>query len=466
MMKMRNIPPSLTIPILLEPCKRRIEQWITSTTTHDILSLNAIELPRHAKIIVGTRCSSGGLGLPTNEPDTAPIAILCATLTAIRTLREIYTKAYPDGHLLLVLMRIFLSPEECPPDQFPLKDDIVLAKDKFIQIMELPLTTTLEELVVNSRTIQSSTTEKIAKDATSTIYHLLRTNQDRAGFLSQSSPGAACALMALPTDDVFKISPKAFSMLLRMKLFLSDNPCNLLTPLNYPSILLQDPYFRCPFCKHFNAKLCLSHILICPGRGLNIARHNKVTELFLKLLHKSGFQYAIHEPPPISNLTNKRTDIELRSLINNKAYDIAIPSPQATIYVEKAALRALHTAITKNEEKEKKHQEQHEVANCEYISIILESTSGAFLPRTLEEIAALTAIHPSNHHPPHNSFTVTDSFSYWTHAIAIAVVSSTMENLLDARRRSAELLYKVYGPHTQLNTTNNPNILQTTPNFV
>ena len=114
---------------------------------------------------------------------------------------------------------------------------------------------------------------------------------------------------------------------------------------------------------------------------------------------KTKKKYAIHEPPPISNLTNKRTDIELRSLTNNKAYDIAIPSPQATIYVEKAALRALHTAILKNEEKTKKHLEQHEAANCEYISIILESTSGAFLPRTLEEIAALTALHPSNHHP-------------------------------------------------------------------
>ena len=172
----------------------------------------------------------------------------------------------------------------------------------------------------------------------------------------------------------------------------------------------------------------------------------------MKLLQKSGFQYAIHEPPPISNCTNKRTDIEIRSATNNKAYDIAIPSPQVSPYVEKAALRALHTAVLKNEEKNLKHLANHLTANCEYVSIILESTTGAFLPRTLEEIAALTALHPNNYHPPHNSYTITNCFSYWSHVISIAVVRSSMENLLDAQQRSKKILYNLYGNPTPFNS--------------
>ena len=138
--------------------QKKIEQWILSSTKPEHPSLNTLELPYHAKIIAGARCASGGLGLPINEPDTAPIAILCATLSSIYTLRGIYTEAYLDGHLLLSIMKAFLSTTDLPSEYFPFKEDLIKAKEKYIQIMDLPQDTTLEDLVANAGTIQSHIT--------------------------------------------------------------------------------------------------------------------------------------------------------------------------------------------------------------------------------------------------------------------------------------------------------------------
>ena len=76
------------------------------------------------------------------------------------------------------------------------------------------------------------------------------------------------------------------------------------------------------------------------------------------------------------------------------------PLKQSATRLPLAATNALHAATHKDNEKRKKHEETRLQVDMNYVSIILE-TSGAYLPRTLEEIAALVALRPEYDHPPH-----------------------------------------------------------------
>ena len=70
--------------------------------------------------------------------------------------------------------------------------------------------------------------------------------------------------------------------------------------------------------------------------------------------------------------------------------------------------------------------------------VIIEST-GAIHPRMIREIQSLVTLSDQRQ-PIHHSFTIRNSFQYWTHYISISAVRGTMGKLIEARKNAQSIL--------------------------
>ena len=301
---------------------------------------------------------------------------------------------------------------------------------------------------------QAMATSALSKLNKNKIFSLLKNDENKAQFRSQTSPGAACVLMALPTDKQFKLSSQEFALLMSTRTFaFQPDPIGYPSPTQYPLLSANQLSFECPFCRFNGGTLTYEHILVCPGRGANIIRHNEIIYIFLQLLNFAGVQHTVREPKNISIGTNKRTDILTSHNQMRRRYDLAVISPNVPSNCKKAALEPFHAANTKFKEKIAKHFRAYAAEDADFAPLIIEST-GAIHPRMMREIQALVTLSDQSQ-PIHHSFTIRNSFQYWTHYIAIAAARATMRKQVEARKHAyikvARLLndYRLHSIHAQ-----------------
>ena len=252
--------------------------------------------------------------------------------------------------------------------------------------------------------------------------------------------------MTPPTDKPFYLSSEEFSTLINTRIFgTSPDPIGYPTPNQYPTLSAEALTFDCPFCKFKNGSLTYQHILVCPGGGGNIKRHNECIYLFQQLLTIAGIPHTIREPKNINTSTRKRVDIITSHINAQRGYDLAIVSPNVPTYCHRASKEQFYAAQSKFNEKITKHQPAYTAENADFIPLILEST-GAIHPRTLSEIGALISLAGQTPHPTHHAFNIQDNYQYWTHTISIAAVRATINKQIIARSKAHNLVQQLLMP--------------------
>ena len=430
---MRQVRPSLVLPHLVASFQKDTMNWLQQTSAQSAHIPNIIPLNDVSILIAATRCSEGGLNLPLNLENIAPLAYLTATLSNCNTIRKIYNNA--NNHIINALLDEFLGLPIDAADQYIIescneKIDLLKALQKFSEITGL-YDHTLETVSSMDNLSQAMASTALSRNNKKKIFSLLQNDENKAQFRSQTSAGAACVFMALPTDKQFTLSTDEFSMLISTRIFAFPDPIGYPHPSQYPLLSTQQLTFECPFCRFRGGTLTYEHILVCPGSGGNIKRHNEGIVIFQQLLDFAGVHHSLREPKSISQGTRRRTDIITSHNQMRRGYDWAVISPNVPTYCKKAALEALHAADSKYKEKLDKHFQAYALENADFVPLILEST-GAFHPRTLREIQALVTLSDQQQ-PVHHSFTIRNSFQFWTHTISIAAVRATMRKQIDAR---------------------------------
>ena len=97
-------------------------------------------------------------------------------------------------------------------------------------------------------------------------------------------------------------------------------------------------------------------------------------------------------------------------------------------------MEAFHAADSKYKEKITKHFAAYALENADFVPLIIES-AGAIHPRMIREIQSLVTLSDQRQ-PIHHSFTIRNSFQYWTHYISISAVRGTMGKLIEARKNA------------------------------
>ena len=439
---LRQVPPSLTIPHLVEPIQEATLKWL------HLLLANSIAEPhppinQTSIMIAATRCSEGGAGLPLQHQQIAPYAFFTATIAACATIREVYSQEGPSDNIILTLVDELLQLHD-PNDtdwyllpRYPARADLLKTLAEYVKLKNMHTGTTLQDLSTRVPIInQAMASTALSVKNKEFINSRLTNDLDKAQFLSQQAPGAACALVAPPTIPAFTFTSEEFAALLNTRLFSRQpDPIGFPMPSQYQQLdghKFED-VFRCCFCKHQGATLSYEHILVCPGGGGNIKRHDECAYIFMQLLKAAGIYNVIREPKPVSGGTQKKADIlAYFQFCLKRAYDWAVISPNVPTYAAQAATLQLYAACTKFDDKNKKHGPAHFKVHIDFVAMIMEST-GAFHGRALREIEALVTMAGSNACPTHNAPNITDAFQYWVHVISIAAVRATMRKLVTAR---------------------------------
>ena len=156
------------------------------------------------------------------------------------------------------------------------------------------------------------------------------------------------------------------------------------------------------------------------------------------LLIMAGIMHSYQEPGPVLGTTH-RTDHEFHFDNQDKAYDLAITTPQAKANLPNSARKQLYAAQKKFEFKMGHHGAAHRENTTQFLPLIMEMT-GAFHPGMLKEIEALVSMKEAHQHPAHSCWTISDSYQYWTHRISMKVVRDTMNTLLRMRVKTRRLL--------------------------
>ena len=436
---MRQIRPSLVIPNLVTSFQLDTMNWFKQASAQSNVSPNMIILDEVTILIASSRCSEGGLNLPLNYEKIAPLAFLTATVSNCNTLRKIYnnSKRHPSNHIILNLIDELLGVPMDSADHYIIenclaKKDLVSALEVFSNISGIN-DRSLEHLASMDNLSQAMASSALSRLNKNKIFSLLHKVEDKAQFRSQTSTGAACVFMALPTDKQFLLSSDEFSLLMSIRTFASQpDPVGYPSPTQFPALSAHQLTFECPFCKFDTGTLSYEHILVCPGGRGNIMRHNQSIYIFQKLLDFAGVQHSIREPQCISSGTRKRADILISHNQERRGYDLAVISPNVPSYCTKAALEAFHAADSKFKEKLSKHFAAFALENADFVPLIIEST-GAIHPRMIREIHSLVTLSDQRQ-PPHHSFNIRNSLQFWTHYISIAAVKGTMAKQIEARK--------------------------------
>ena len=467
---LRQIRPSLTIPYLLNSFHDDSLQWLQCAVSPSI----AIPHPplNELSILIGaTRCSQGGLNLPLDQKRIAPLAFLTTTLANCNTLKTIYASSN-NKHLLLILIDELLREPVSPEEKLltslcPVKQDLLKGLELFNQVKEPTILYSLEYLSSVHNLSQSMASTALSKYNTDKIMALLDNDLDKSHFRSQMSQGAACVLMAPPTDNAFILTPAEFATLLSTRVFARrPDPIGYPTPEQYPTLFAQQSSFRCPFCSFKTAFLTYEHILVCPGGGSNIMRHNEGISLFRNLLTTVGVSHTLREPKSINHGTNKRTDVITFHNQQRRGYDWAVVSPNVPSYCRKASYEPFYAAQSKFQEKINKHFDAYQSESADFVPLILEST-GAMHPRMVQEIRALVMLNNNNSHPIHHAYNISSAFQYWCHSFSIAAVRATMRKQVTACNRAHDIVtWHIHNPNTATIQTTPTTTTNTTMNMI
>ena len=162
------------------------------------------------------------------------------------------------------LLREPVSLEEKRLTSFcPVKQDLLKGLELFNQVKKPTIDYSLEKLASVPNLSQSMASTALSKHNTDKKFALLDNDLDKAQFRSQMNQGAACALMAPPTDNTFILTPEEFATLLSTRVFARrPDPIGYPTPEQYPTLFAQQSSFRCPFCSFRTAFLTYEHILV------------------------------------------------------------------------------------------------------------------------------------------------------------------------------------------------------------
>ena len=335
---MRNMAPSLTVPLLLKANEFEIEEWLKENVSETKAMVHRIqELPEAAKLIAGINCGYGGLGLPASHSQIAPHAFLCSTLMACNTLIKVYggVQNGPNDLIMKLVQELIKMPETLQDREIKrscrFKWDLLDSLEVYKELMGSPRDVRLIDIMKGAKKIQSVATNTRSKMVAAQILGMLPSDHQKAGWVSQTAPGAACVFNAPPTDREFEIPTEEWNLLMRMRLHVFLDPLFLPKPSMFQSIELgegQLDEFECRLCNHRGAGANYVHLLTCPGGGGTIRRHDDVANTWAALLTTSGIIYNYQEPRPVPGTTH-RTDHEFHFDNQDKAYDLAVTTAQA-----------------------------------------------------------------------------------------------------------------------------------------
>ena len=157
----------------------------------------------------------------------------------------------------------------------------------------------------------------------------------------------------------------------------------------------------------------------------------------LLILNKEHYStvniYATLEPGPVSHETKKKTDIRAvgYNVPPRHADWAGVVSPGSQVYAQYASTTPFHAANVKFNQKNGKHLKAHEDANVEFVPYIIEST-GAFHPRVVQDILALSTVPGADNLPIHHAPNITNAYQFWACSYSIAAVRATVQKQIDA----------------------------------
>ena len=294
-------------------------------------------------LIAGTRCSHGGLGLPLNYHETAPLAYLTTILSNADTLTELYKNHGMSDHGLVYLIEQFLKTPESEDDfriveGFPAKQDLLKSLSRLKVLKNLHPSTSLVDVSQFKQLSQSYASSALSNDNVKLITERLLSVANKAQFLSQQQDGAMYPVIVPPTYCRWTFTALQFSVYIRIRIFSMDpDPVGYPTTSMYPCLDTELLFFQCLACKSRNACVKYEHLQSCPGGTLNISRHNDLIELLLQQFNSVNI-HARGEPGPVSDATRKKTDIRAMGFnLQPKHIDWAVISPNAQTYAQSAS---------------------------------------------------------------------------------------------------------------------------------
>ena len=174
----------------------------------------------------------------------------------------------------------------------------------------------------------------------------LKTNRDKAQFLSKLGPGAAAVFFAIPSERSLQISNDDFSVITRLWLRLPlighldmepNTPCSCTRPSKGTQVICTD-----------------DHLLLCNSGGSFSRRHDAIVREIATLLKTCGLQFELEPHVDPTGSCQLRYDITVFGATdaNSKIHlDVSVRNPLASDIVVQAATRPLCAADKGVEEK-------------------------------------------------------------------------------------------------------------------
>ena len=404
-----------TVPPQASSIAAKKHDQLVSNVVASLLDLDVSQMPAASKAECALPIKVGGLGLPSLER-TAKQAYLSSVWLAINTWSKISPNPCPMARMLASSKQLAESLEST----VQLLSDFIRFSKKARSVngslvVNMPQVT--DELP--TRPLPSSFSRKLshaqANMDSARLFKTLRSDRERAQFLSKQGFASGAWLAALPSDPSLRFYNADFTVALRLWLRVPNLPLFGLTGSEACQCRRVDiPMLASKTCTE-------DHLLNCNGSGQFNKRHDAIVNTFHAMAQSVQLRAIVEPPVSAQQQSQKRFDISIDradASASNLKLDVAVWNPQAQSAVAKAAKYPMHTAHEAVQKKNNKYKDNL-TSGDKFVALAFE-TFGA-MHQNVRDVVALLSKRVSNMPPPDTAFSSPSFTAYWLQRLSVTL---------------------------------------------